>query len=51
MNRLCFRKYGRYYRPLVEIIYRYNNKERIARYLRRPELLTTELYADKLKAI
>jgi hypothetical protein len=28
----------------VEIIYRYNNKERIARYLRRPELLTTELY-------
>ena len=44
LNRLYFRRYGRYYRPLVEIIYRYNNKERIARYLRRPELLTTELY-------
>ncbi len=44
LNRLYFQTYGRYYRPLVEIIYRYNNKERIARYLRRPELLTTELY-------
>jgi hypothetical protein len=44
LNRLYFRRYGCYYRPLVEIIYRYNNKERIARYLRRPELLTTELY-------
>ena len=43
LNRLYFRRYGRYYRPLVEIIYRYNNKERIARYLRQPELLTTEL--------
>jgi hypothetical protein len=44
LNRLYFRRYGRYYRPLVEIIYRYNNKERIVRYLRRPELLTMELY-------
>ena len=47
LNRLYFRRYGRYYRPLVEIIYRYNNKERIARYLRRPELLTTELYRSE----
>ena len=44
LNRLYFRTYGRYYRPLVEIIYRYNNKSRIDRYLRRPDLLTTELY-------
>ncbi len=44
LNRLYFRTYGRYYRPLVETIYRYNNKEGIDRYLRHPELLTTELY-------
>jgi hypothetical protein len=44
LNRLYFQKHGRYYRPLVEIIYRYNNKERITRYLRRSHLLTTVLY-------
>ena len=44
LNRLYFQTFGRYYRPLVEIIYRYNNKERITRYLQRPEFLTTELY-------
>lgn len=48
LNRLYFREYGRYYRPLVEIIYRYNNKERITRYLRQPELLTTELYHERI---
>ena len=46
LNRLYFARFGRYYRPLLDIIYRYNNKERIARYLRRPEQLTTELYRN-----
>jgi len=46
LNRRYFARFGRYYRPLIEIIYRYNNKERIAKYLRRPELLTTEMYRD-----
>jgi hypothetical protein len=31
---------------LVETIYRYNNKERIKKYLARPELLTDQLYHD-----
>ena len=44
LNRLYFKKFGRYYRPLVEIIYRYNHKERIHRYLDRPEILTNQLY-------
>lgn len=44
LNRLYFQTFGRYYLPLVQIIYRYNNKQRIERYLRQPHLLTTELY-------
>jgi hypothetical protein len=44
LNRLYFRTFGFYYRPLVEIIYRYNNRERIRRYLRRPHLLSAGLY-------
>ena len=44
LNRRYFRTFGRYYRPLVEIIYRYNNRHRIARYLRNPMLLTNALY-------
>jgi hypothetical protein len=44
LNRRYFQSFGRYYRPLVEIIYRYNNKERIEKYLRHPELLTNDLY-------
>ena len=46
LNRRYFGAFGRYYRPLVEIIYRYNNKERIERYLCRPDLLTSEIYRD-----
>jgi len=46
LNRLYFARFGRYYRPLLDIIYRYNNKERIAKYLQHPEQLTTELYRD-----
>ena len=44
LNRLYFATYGRYYLPLVRIIYRYNNKAAIRRFLDRPELLTTRLY-------
>ena len=44
LNRLYFATYGRYYLPLVIIIYRYNNKAAIRRFLDRPELLTTRLY-------
>ncbi len=51
LNRLYFARFGRYYRPLIDIIYRYNNKERIARYLRRPEWLTAELYRDFRPAV
>jgi hypothetical protein len=36
--------YGRYYLPLVRIIYRYNNKAGIQRFLDRPDLLTSRLY-------
>ena len=44
LNRLYFQTYGRYYQPLVEKIYRYNNKERVRRYLDRPQMLTSEMY-------
>lgn len=48
LNRRYFQTFGRYYRPLVETIYRYNNKERIQNYLKRPETLTSELYRSYL---
>lgn len=44
LNRLYFATFGKYYLPLVKIIYRYNNKERIQRYLQQPGKLTGELY-------
>jgi len=44
LNRLYFQTYGKYYLPLVKVIYRYNHRQRIRRYLQQPELLTTELY-------
>lgn len=44
LNRLYFSSYGKYYLPLLKIIYRYNHKTAIYRFLRRPETLTTELY-------
>lgn len=44
LNRMYFSTFGKYYLPLVRKIYRYNHKEAIARYLRRPELLTENLY-------
>jgi len=44
LNRLYFETYGRYYLPLLKVIYRYNKPEGIRRYLEQPQLLTTELY-------
>lgn len=46
INRIYFERFGRFYRPLVETIFRYNNKQRFDWYLHRPELLTDELYRD-----
>lgn len=48
LNRRYFQTFGRYYQPLVETIYRYNNKERIQNYLTRPKTLTSELYRSYL---
>jgi hypothetical protein len=46
LNRFYFQTYGKYYLPLVKVIYRYNNRQAIRWYLERPELLTTELYCS-----
>ena len=48
LNRRYFQTFGRYYKPLVETIYRYNNKAQIQNYLTRPETLTSELYRSFL---
>jgi len=44
LNRLYFTTFGKYYLPLIKIIYRYNNKNAIHKYLKKPHLLTNELY-------
>jgi hypothetical protein len=48
LNRRYFQTFGRYYKPLVEKIYRYNNKKRIQGYLDRPEMLTGDVYRSYL---
>ncbi len=48
LNRLYFKTFGRYYQPLIETIYRYNNKTAIQRYLKHPGTLTSELYHSYL---
>jgi hypothetical protein len=50
LNRLYFKTYGRYYLPLLQVIYRYNHKEGIERYLARPQLCTKELYRRYVEA-
>jgi len=50
LNRLYFYTYGKYYLPLLRVIYRYNNRERIRRYLQQPDVLTTELYRSYQQA-
>jgi len=44
LNRLYFSTFGKYYLPLLRIIYRYNRRENIANYLCQPGKLTEELY-------
>lgn len=44
LNRLYFKTFGKYYLPLLKIIYKYNNKTGIHRYLKYPHLLTSDLY-------
>jgi len=46
LNRLYFHTYGKYYLPLLKVIYRYNRPECIRWYLQQPEALTTELYCS-----
>lgn len=48
LNRRYFATFGRYYLPLLETIYRYNGKERIEKYLKKPDLLTREMYRSYL---
>jgi len=43
VNKLFFGKHGKYYLPLLETIYLYNNKMGINKYLRRPDLLVREM--------
>ncbi|MDB6037954.1 MAG: putative iron sulfur protein [Verrucomicrobiales bacterium] len=46
LNRRYFEEFGRFYKPLVQVIYRYNNKPRLQWYLDRPEWMTEEMYRD-----
>ncbi len=41
-----FQRYGRYYRPLIEILHRYNNRHRIEWFRMNPACLSDELYRD-----
>jgi hypothetical protein len=44
VSKLYFNAHGKYYLPLLQAIYRYNNKQRLRYYLARPDLLSTEMY-------
>jgi hypothetical protein len=46
INTLYFQRYGRYYRPLIEILYRYNNKHRLEWFRMNPACLSDALYED-----
>jgi len=46
VNQLYFNRYGRYYLPLLQAIYRYNNKQKLQTYLKHPELLSVEMYTE-----
>jgi hypothetical protein len=45
VNKLYFQKFGKYYLPLLNAIYRYNNKLAINKYLRKPNLISQKQYA------
>ena len=44
INKLYFKTFGKYYFPLVKIIYKYNNKKAINKYIKNNHLLTNNLY-------
>jgi len=44
VNQLYFKTYGKYYLPILEAIYRYNNKKGINKYLRQPHLISKKQY-------
>ena len=46
ISTLYFERYGRYYKPLVEILYRYNNKHRLDWFRMNPDFLSNDLYKD-----
>jgi hypothetical protein len=50
VNKLYFQKFGKYYLPLLNAIYRYNNKLAINKYLRKPNLISQKQYAQQLKS-
>ena len=46
LNRLYFQTFGRFFHPLLKILFRYNNKHCYDWYRQRSELLTDDLYRD-----
>lgn len=44
VNQLYFKTYGKYYLPILNAIYRYNNKKGINKYLRQPHLISKKQY-------
>ena len=44
VNRLYFRKFGKYYLPLLKSIYRYNNKSGIEKFFKNPHTLSQIQY-------
>lgn len=46
INTLYFQRYGRYYRPLIEILYRYNHKHRLEWFRMNPGFVSDDLYQD-----
>ncbi|MBT3309078.1 MAG: hypothetical protein HN382_06140 [Gammaproteobacteria bacterium] len=44
LNRLYQQQYGRYYLPMLQATYRYNNKPRLQYYLDRPHLFSRKMY-------
>ncbi|MFA7467740.1 MAG: hypothetical protein WCY82_05675 [Desulfotomaculaceae bacterium] len=44
VNNLYYSTFGKYYLPLLEILFRYNNKHKMQWYRARPKELTKELY-------
>lgn len=48
VSNLYFNRHGRYYLPMLQAIYRYNNKQRLQYYLDRPELLSVDMYKKYL---